>query len=247
MTTPIHLQKRLLLQKLDKETCRLTWTTVRKVDLFAWQMGLGNWLSTLAVIPFVCVYTRGVVVTAMLIVQAFIDVFCTWRKASRREWDKCKVIRFYIIRRSRTRERRRFPKSKVLAVQRGKALPRCPKSKLSKLGPTSTLSKVRRFQKKKSKFGRNVTQSDVPVRGLGLIWTSVLTRSDRDLHQRCSRTRHRNLTRLVSHFLLTSLIKHKAEGNRKEKKWLIGPSSTFFVPDGTHQKQSEGKREEVRF
>ena len=44
------------------------------------------------------------------------------------------------------------------------------------------------------------------VRGLGLVWTSALTRSDRDQGQTRSRTRHRNLTRLVSHVLLTSLM-----------------------------------------
>ena len=43
-------------------------------------------------------------------------------------------------------------------------------------------------------------------RGLGLVWTSGPTRSDRDQHQTRSRTRHRNLTRLVSYVLLTSLI-----------------------------------------
>ena len=46
------------------------------------------------------------------------------------------------------------------------------------------------------------------VRGLGLVWTSALTRSDRDQGQTRSRTRHRNLTRLVSHVLLTSLIRY---------------------------------------
>ena len=76
--------------------------------------------------------------------------------------------------------------------------PRCPKS---------TLSKIRRCQKKKkSKFGGNLTRSGVRVRGLGLVWTSALTRSDRDQGQTRSRTRHRNLTRLVSHVLLTSLL-----------------------------------------
>ena len=91
----------------------------------------------------------------------------------------------------------RCPKSKFLAVERDKVLPRCPKS---------TLSKIRRCQKKKSKFGGNLTRSGVRVRGLGLVWTSALTRSDRDQGQTRSRTRHRNLTRLVSHVLLTSLV-----------------------------------------
>ena len=95
----------------------------------------------------------------------------------------------------------RCPKSKFLAVERGKVLPRCPKS---------TLSKVRSLsKKKKSKFCGNLTRSGVRVRGLGLVWTSALTRSDRDQHQTRSRTRHRNLTRLVSHVLLTSLMKKK--------------------------------------
>ena len=70
------------------------------------------------------------------------------------------------------------------------------------------MSKVRRSQKKKkkSKFGGSLTRSGVRVRGLGLVWTSAPTRSDRDQHQTRSRTRHRNLTRLVSHVLLTSLL-----------------------------------------
>ena len=83
-----------------------------------------------------------------------------------------------------------LPKSKFLAVEWGKVLSCCPKS---------TLSKVRRCQKKKSKFCGNLTRSGVRVRGLGLVWTSALTRSDRDQGQTRSRTRHRNLTRLVSH------------------------------------------------
>ena len=95
----------------------------------------------------------------------------------------------------------RCPKSKFLAVERGKVLPRCPKS---------TMSKVRRCQKK-SKFGGSLTRSGVRVRGLGLVWTSAPTRSDRDQHQTRSRTRHRNLTRLVSHVLLTSLLLDKVE------------------------------------
>ena len=46
------------------------------------------------------------------------------------------------------------------------------------------------------------------VKGLGLVWpwTSSPTRSDRDQPQTRSRTHHRNLTRLVSNVLLTSLI-----------------------------------------
>ena len=55
-------------------------------------------------------------------------------------------------------------------------------------------------------FVPDLTRSDVRVRGLGLIWASGPTRSDRDQHQTRSRTRHRNLTRLVSHILLTSLL-----------------------------------------
>ena len=91
---------------------------------------------------------------------------------------------------------RAVAKSTLLAVERGKVLPRCPKS---------TLSKVWRCQKKKkSKFGGNLTQLGVRVRGLGLVWTSALTRSDQDQHQTRSRNRRRNLTRLVSHVLLTS-------------------------------------------
>ena len=79
-------------------------------------------------------------------------------------------------------------------------IPRCRKGQ----SPTTTLSEIDAVQsptlsKKKSKFGGNLTRSGVRVRGLGLVWTSALTRSDRDQHQTRSRTRHRNLTRLVSH------------------------------------------------
>ena len=56
-------------------------------------------------------------------------------------------------------------------------------------------------------FVPDLTRSGVRVRGLGLVWTSGPTRSDRDQHQTRSRTRHRNLTRLVSYVLLTSLKK----------------------------------------
>ena len=86
-------------------------------------------------------------------------------------------------------------------------IPRCRKGQ----SPT-TLSEVDVVQnptlpkKKKSKFGGNLTRSGVRVRGLGLVWTSALTRSGRDQGQTRSRTRHRNLTRLVSHVLLTSLL-----------------------------------------
>ena len=52
----------------------------------------------------------------------------------------------------------------------------------------------------------DLTRSGVRVRGLGLVWTSGPTRSDRDQRQTRSRTRHRNLTRLVSYVLLTSLL-----------------------------------------
>ena len=100
-------------------------------------------------------------------------------------------------------------KSKFLAVERGKVLPRCPKS---------TLSKVRRCQKKKSKFGGNLTRSGVRVRGLGLVWTSALTRSDRNQHQTRSRTRHQNLTRLVSHILLTSLMTERWAKGKTDKR-----------------------------
>ena len=84
-------------------------------------------------------------------------------------------------------------------------IPRCRKGQ----SPT-TLSEVDVVQnptlpKKKSKFGGNLTRSGVRVRGLGLVWTSALTRSDRDQGQTRSRTRHRNLTRLVSHVLLRIL------------------------------------------
>ena len=51
-------------------------------------------------------------------------------------------------------------------------------------------------------FVPDLTRSGVRVRGLGLVWTSGPTRSDRDQHQTRSRTRHRNLTRLVSYVLL---------------------------------------------
>ena len=54
-------------------------------------------------------------------------------------------------------------------------------------------------------FVPDLTRSGVRVRGLGLIWTSGPTRSDRDRHQTRSRPLHRNLTRLVSYVLLTSL------------------------------------------
>ena len=103
----------------------------------------------------------------------------------------------FLLKKSTPWQNPRCPKSKFLAVERDKVLPRCPKS---------TLSKIRRCQKKKSKFGGNLTRSGVRVRGLGLVWTSALTRSDRDQGQTRSRTRHRNLTRLVSHVLLTSLM-----------------------------------------
>ena len=52
-------------------------------------------------------------------------------------------------------------------------------------------------------FVPDLTRSGVRVRGLGLVWTSGPTRSDRDQHQTRSRTRHRNLTRLVSYVLFT--------------------------------------------
>ena len=55
-------------------------------------------------------------------------------------------------------------------------------------------------------FVPDLTRSGVRVRGLGLVWTSGPTRSDRDQHQTRSRTRPRNLTRLVSYVLLTSLL-----------------------------------------
>ena len=58
-------------------------------------------------------------------------------------------------------------------------------------------------------FVPDLTRSGVRVRGLGLVWTSGPTRSDRDQHQTRSRTRHRNLTRLVSYVLLTSLLSRK--------------------------------------
>ena len=55
-------------------------------------------------------------------------------------------------------------------------------------------------------FVPDLTRSGARVRGLGLVWTSGPTRSERDQHQTRSRTRHWNLTRLVSYVLLTSLI-----------------------------------------
>ena len=54
-------------------------------------------------------------------------------------------------------------------------------------------------------FVPDLTRSGVRVKGLGLVWTSGLTRSDWDQHQTRSRTRHWNPTRLVSYVLLTSL------------------------------------------
>ena len=98
---------------------------------------------------------------------------------------------------STPRQSPRSPKSKFLAVERGKAQPRCPKYLVDTV-QSPTLSK------KKSKFCGNLTRPGVRVRGLGLVWTSALTRSDRDQRRTRSRTRHRNLTRLVSHVLLTS-------------------------------------------
>ena len=56
------------------------------------------------------------------------------------------------------------------------------------------------------RFVPDLTRSAVRVRGPGLNWTSGPTRSGRDQHQTRSRTRHRNLTRLVSYVLLTSLL-----------------------------------------
>ena len=89
-----------------------------------------------------------------------------------------------------------------------------PNSSLSKGAKSYHAVRSRRcpkpdaVKKKKSKFCRsgNLTRSGVRVRGLGLVWTSALTRSDRDQGQTRSRTRHRDLTRLVSHVLLTSLL-----------------------------------------
>ena len=83
-------------------------------------------------------------------------------------------------------------------------IPRCRKGQ-----SPITLSEVDVVQsptlsKKKSKFCGNLTRSGVRVRGLGLVWTSALTRSDRNQHQTRPRTRHRNLNRLVSLVLLTS-------------------------------------------
>ena len=85
-------------------------------------------------------------------------------------------------------------------------IPRCRKRQ-----SPPTLSEVDVVQnptlsKKMLKFGRNLTRSGVRVRGLGLVWTSALTRSDRDQQQTRSRTRHRNLTRFVWHVILTSLL-----------------------------------------
>ena len=90
-----------------------------------------------------------------------------------------------------------------------------------------TLSK-----KKKSKSGGNLTRSGVRVRGIGLVWTSALTRSDRDQHQTRSRTRHRNLTRLVSHVLLTSLMPRPAHNSALRRSALenvSGVSDDLFV------------------
>ena len=86
-----------------------------------------------------------------------------------------------------------------------------PNSSLSKGAKSYHAVRSRRCPKsdavkKKSKFFGNLPRSGVRVRGLGLVWTSALTRSDRHQHQTRSRTRHRNLTRLVSHVLLTSLM-----------------------------------------
>ena len=90
--------------------------------------------------------------------------------------------------------------------------------------PKSTLSKVRRCQKqkkKKSKFGGNPTRSGVRVRGLRLVWTSALTRSDRDQHQTRSRTCHQNPTCLVSPVLLTSLLEFVGHNKRKVMRYKL--------------------------
>ena len=55
-------------------------------------------------------------------------------------------------------------------------------------------------------FVPDLTRSGMRIRGLGLVWMSGPTRSDRDQHQTRSRTGHRNLTRVISHVLLSSLL-----------------------------------------
>ena len=70
-------------------------------------------------------------------------------------------------------------------------------------------------------FVPDLTRSGVRVRGLGLVWTSGPTRSDRDQHQTRSRTRHRNLTRPVSYVnvLLTSLI-YKSHRSSDQNRYM---------------------------
>ena len=89
--------------------------------------------------------------------------------------------------------------------------------KSSKIQPAPVLVRMfwGRFRTRSDSIGHarghflpNLTRSGVRVRRLGLVWTSGPTRSDRDQHQTRSRTRHRNLTRLVSHALLTSQLAH---------------------------------------
>ena len=77
-------------------------------------------------------------------------------------------------------------------------------------------------------FVPDLTRSGVRVRGLGLVWTSGPTRSDRDQHQTRSWTRHRNLTRLVSYVLLTSLMPRTVRGLPQTLE--PGPSSRFQPP-----------------
>ena len=84
--------------------------------------------------------------------------------------------------------------------------PRCPRAKPFHAVKVNA-AKSPTLSKKKSKFGGTLTRSGVRVRGLGLVWTSALTRSDQDQHQTRSQTRHRNLTRLVSRVVLTCLLR----------------------------------------
>ena len=99
-------------------------------------------------------------------------------------------------------------------------------------------------------FVPDLTRSGVRVRALGLVWTSGPTRSDRDQHQTRSRTRHRNLTRLVSYDLLTSLLanidltnleKTAAALKKKERErhavWLFDFTKKFSV--GTWYKRKK--------
>ena len=76
-------------------------------------------------------------------------------------------------------------------------------------------------------FVPDLTRSGVRVRGLGLVWTSGPTRSDRDQRQTRSRTRHWNLTRLVSYVLLTSLMSRILWPMQTAPIWKIWQGGTL--------------------